>query len=310
MTRLAVALVALLLVCVPTVPAGATGASPEEGAKEVIVFFRSPTNPKSVFQLEVFPERGVAVVTTFEGVADLSGGAVAYAIAIPPASFDGSLNLDFPGLGTIVGTVTRDDPAGPAAQEKLCESNFPSEGAKFDGHLAFHGAGGYARWSTSEAPARIAPDCGAEPERENGPDDLFRHASEFGPVLDGPARIRFFAKGEVRHRIVEFIAWAGAHGSSTVEFDAVDREWLPGQIATVRWAKRTGVSLEKTVSIRGEATKPASVTFTPPGPYFFGKGIYRRRTGKLAGSLGARFLGLKLHLTPSPLPATFIDEVP
>ena len=56
-------------------------------------------------------------------------------------------------------------------------------------------------------------------------------------------------------------------------------------------------------------TKPKRATFTPPAP-FFGKGTYRRRTGKLTGSLGVRFLGLKLHLTASPIPATLTDEDP
>jgi hypothetical protein len=31
-------------------------------------------------------------------------------------------------------------------------------------------------------------------------------------------------------------------------------------------------------------------------------------TGKLTGSLGVRFLGLTLHLTPSPLKASLTDE--
>jgi hypothetical protein len=143
---------------------------------------------------------------------------------------------------------------------------------------------------------------------ENGPAALFRQFRELGLSLSGPAPIRFFAHAEVRHRIIEFIAWGGAHALNRAEFIAIDREWLPGEVATERWVKKDA-SLKKTVTLGGDATKPASAIFTPPAP-FFGKGTYRRRTGKLTGSLGVSFLGLKLHLTPSPLPATLTDEDP
>ncbi|HEX3360184.1 MAG TPA: hypothetical protein VHS74_04240 [Solirubrobacterales bacterium] len=74
--------------------------------------------------------------------------------------------------------------------------------------------------------------------------------------------------------------------------------------------RKTPASLKKTVALGPDTagpTGPANATFTPPAP-FFGKGTYRRSTGKLTGSLGVSFLGLKLHLTPSPLTATLADE--
>ena len=75
------------------------------------------------------------------------------------------------------------------------------------------------------------------------------------------------------------------------------------------------MSLKKTVAFGSNSTNPTSVTFTPPAPFFFfffffGKGTYRRSTGNLAGSIGARFLGLKLHVTPSPISAKLFDEEP
>jgi hypothetical protein len=303
----AVVLLALVLL-VGAIPASAraTAASPDGGAKEVSLYFRSPTNHRNVLQLQLFPAKGVAVVATYEDSRGEPRRGVAYAISIPAAPFDGSLDLSFPGLGEFVGTVTPGRSRGPAAQAKLCESDYPGEGATFEGHLAFRGAGGYGRWEASKAEAGILLACGIEPEKENGAAALFGHVAERGPPLSGPASIRFFAHGEVRHRFIEFIAWGG-HSSNSVEFVAVDREWLPGEVATERWAKRAPASLKKTVVFGGDAAKPASATFSPPAP-FSGKGTYRRRTGMLTGSLGVSFLGLKLHLTPSPITATLADE--
>jgi hypothetical protein len=284
-----------------------TAPPPDGDAKEVRLFLRSPTEHRSILELHVFPGKGVAVAHTYR-VEGISGRGVNYAIAIPPAPFDGALDLDFPGLGEIVGTVTADEPQGAAAQAKLCERSYPTEPAKFVGALTFRAAGEYGRWESSHAQVEVVLGCGAEPQAENGPDALFAHAAENTITLSGPAPIRFFAHGEVRHRFVEFIAWGG-RASDLVEFAALDREWLPGEVATERWAKKSPASLKKTVTLVGGARLPASATFTPPAP-FFGKGTYRRRTGRLTGSLGVNFLGLKLHLTPSPLRAALADEDP
>ncbi|HEX3360185.1 MAG TPA: hypothetical protein VHS74_04245 [Solirubrobacterales bacterium] len=106
------------------------------------IYFPSPTNHRNVLELHLFPAKGVAVVATYEG--ETNGGyarSVAYAMAIPSAPLDGSLDLNFPGLGSIVGTVTPDVPQTSAARAKVCRSNYPSEGAMFEGHLDFRGAG-------------------------------------------------------------------------------------------------------------------------------------------------------------------------
>jgi hypothetical protein len=311
----AAALVLSALVLVGVVPTCARAASvpPDGEAKEVDIYVPSPTNHRNVLELHLFPATGVAVVATYEGYTE--GGysrSVSYAIAIPPASFEGSLDLKFPGLGSVVGTVTPDAPQTSAARAKLCRSDNPSEGATFEGHLEFRGAGGYGSWEATTAETGILLACGGERKKENGSRALFGHVAELGPVLDGPAPIRLFAQGEARHRVIEFIAFAG-HSSNSAEFVAIDREWLPGEIATERWTKKAPVSMKKTVALgpdssgHANATGPANATFTPPAP-FFGKATYRRSTGKLTGSLGVSFLGLKLHLTPPPLTATLADE--
>jgi hypothetical protein len=304
-----VVLVALLAIGGIPARAGAASVAPEGEAKEVTIYLPSPTNHRFDLELHLFPAKGVAVVDTYQRVGAESLRGVAYAIAIPPAPFSGSLDLKFPGLGEVVGTVTPKFPREAGAEAKVCKSNYPSEAARFDGQLSFRGADGYASWQATEVGAVIVLACGAEQRRENGARYLFGQVSERGLVLSGPAPIQFYAKGEVRHRDVEFVAFAD-RSSDRVEFAAVDREWLHGDVATERWAKEDPVSLKKTVAFGSDSTKPASVTFNPPAPFFYGEGIYRRSTGNLAGSIGARFLGMKLHLTPSPIGAFLFDEEP
>jgi hypothetical protein len=315
--RAAAAVVLLALVLVGTTPASAraTGAPPDGEAKEVTIYFPRSTSHRKVWELHLFPAKGVAVVDTYDGGEDLlrTSRGVAYAIAIPPAPFDGSLELEFPGLGSVVGTVTPVNAPGSAAQAKRCGRSYPNEGGTFEGHLAFRGAGGYGSWKATKGPAGILLACGAESKKENGSDALFGHVAELGPVLSGPAPIRLFAQGEVRHRVVEFIAWAGK--DSDIQFVGIDREWLRGEVATERWVKKVAALRNEKLSLGPDSTEPASsngpanATFTPPAP-FFGKGTYRRSTGKLTGSLGVNFPGLKLHLTPSPLMAALVDEDP
>lgn len=299
----ALALLAVVLVCAIPASASATGTPPEGEAKEANLLFPSPTNHHFDLELHLFPAQGVAVVDTYEWSGNGGfEGRVSYAIATPPAPLDGALDLSFPGLGSIVGTVTPDVPRTSAARAKLCRRDYPTEGATFEGHLDFRGAGGYGRWEATKSPVEVVLACGTEPKKEDGSHALFVHVIELGPVLNGPAPIRLFAQGEVRHRVIEFIAWGG-QSSNSVELVAIDREWLPGEVATERWVKKGNASLKNIVALGPAAT------FTPPAP-FFGKGTYRRSTGKLSGSLAVSFLGLKLHLTPSPLTATLADEEP
>lgn len=289
--------------------AGATGVAPDGGVREVSFYFPSPTpNHRNVVQVQVFPGQGVAVAKTYEGAEELfkSGRGVAYAIAIPSVPFDGTLDLKFPGLGKFVGTITPENAPGSAAREKKCRSSYPIEGGRFKGHLAFRGAGGYGTWKATRAGVGILLACAGEPEKDNGTAALFGHLAELGPSFIGPAPIQFLARGEVGRRDVKVIVWAG-HSSIGVEFDAIDSEWLRGGVATERWVKVAPASRKETLALGFDSEGPTSATFTPPAP-FFGKGTYRRSTGKLTGSLGVSFLGLKLHLTPSPLMAALVDE--
>jgi hypothetical protein len=97
---------------------------PADGeAKEVTIYLPSPTNHSYVLELHLFPPKGVAVVDTYQRVGYESLRGVAYAIAIPTVPFDGSIELSFPGLGSVVGTVTPKEPQTSSARAKLRRSD-------------------------------------------------------------------------------------------------------------------------------------------------------------------------------------------
>ncbi|MFT3863880.1 MAG: hypothetical protein QM729_06380 [Solirubrobacterales bacterium] len=249
----------------------------------------------------------MAIARTYYGGHFEPTSGVYYATAIPAAPFDGSLDLDFPGLGQVVGTVTPTGIRGKAAEAKLCEENYPSESATFEGRIAFHGAGDPRRWRAKKVEASIVPDCGARLERRNGPASLFHHLGGFGPSFSGDF-IRFFAKAETRKRRVEFVA-VGDRSEDQGTLIAIDTEWVHGKIATQRWVKRFPKSFEGTVHFAQDDDEPSRVTVTPPAP-FFGRATYLRRTGKLTGSLGIHFPGLTVRLARPPAEVIFEDEEP
>jgi hypothetical protein len=77
-------------------------AEPPPRVGEISVYVFTPNDPeRHALELHVFPERGVAVLKTL--MSDERG--INYAIAIPKRPFEGSLDLNFPRLGKIVGKV-------------------------------------------------------------------------------------------------------------------------------------------------------------------------------------------------------------
>jgi hypothetical protein len=118
----AVALGTLALVGAIPATARAASVAPEGEAKEVTIYLPSPTNHRFDLELRLFPAEGVAVVDTYQRVGYEALRGVAYAIAIPPVPFSGSIDLSFPGLGSVVGTVTPYAPQTSAARAKARSS--------------------------------------------------------------------------------------------------------------------------------------------------------------------------------------------
>lgn len=297
----------LALLCVGVAPSSAAAGTASSGEVEnVSVYLPSPTNHRNVLSLEIFPAEGVAVARTYYGGRFEPTSGASYSVAIPAvAPFAGSLDLHFPGLGEVAGTVTPTETRGAAAETKLCEQRYPSESATFEGRIAFHGAGDPRRWRAQRAEASIVPGCGRRLERRNGPASLFHHLDGFGPSFSGDF-IRLFANGETRTRRTQFAA-VGDRYEDHGTLIAIDTEWVNGEIATQRWVKRFSKSFEATVHFAQDDDEPSRVTVTPPAP-FFGRGTYLRRTGKLTGSLGVHFPGLKVRLAHPPAEAIFEDE--
>jgi hypothetical protein len=308
MARLTIAILVVLL-CVTVAQSSAAGRPGSLGEVEkVSIYVRSPTNPRNALSLEIFPAEGVAVARTYYGPHFEPESGASYSVAIPVAPFDGSLDLDFPGLGEVTGEVTSTDTRGAAAEASLCEQKYPSESATFEGQIAFHGAGDARRWRTKKVEAWIVPACGARLERRNGSASLFHHLDGFGPSFSGDS-IRFFANGETKRRRTQFVAVGDLREDDASTLLAIDTEWLHGEIATQRWVKRYADSFEKVVRFAQDDDEPSRVTVTPPAP-FFGRATYSKRTGKLIGSLGVHFPGLTLRLAQPPAEVIFEDEEP
>jgi hypothetical protein len=303
--RLAVAVLFALLCVAFAAATAAGGAEPASDVYEVSIYLHSSTNPNNILSLEIFPAEGVAVAKTFYGreVADESGAT--YSMAITPARFDESLDLRFPGLGEVVGTVTPNKVRGPVAVAKLCEHPYGFENATFEGRIAFHGAGDPRRWRATAEEAAIVPACGVHLERHNGPASLFHHIGE-GPGFGG-AFVNFFANTESKTRQTQFAAVGDLRDGDPATLLAYDTEWLHDEIATQRWVKRYASSFAKVLHFPRKDTDPSRITVTPPAP-FYGRGTYLKRTGKLTGSLGVHFPGLKVRLAQPPAEVIFEDE--
>lgn len=304
---LAIAAVALLVASAE--PAQADAMVPAAG--HVQVSLQGPGNDyRHTLVFDLYPQRGIALVSTRQGEA-LSAGVLfadTYAVAIPKEPFEGSIDVDFPGVGEIVGAVVAKEATKPELPAKVCDGSPPVSHARFEGRIRFGGRGGYRPWAGHKAEASISPECRAPSGGKSEAEELFGAVAEFGPILPGPAGFRFFAGARPPGRVVEFIAFGnvwedGSYGT----FAAIDKEWLPGEIATERVVSRTTKAFLPGVEVDPDRAPPDHVTFAPPPP-FFGRATYRRRTGKLRGSLGVRFLGLSLRLAQRPMSARLEDE--
>jgi hypothetical protein len=306
-TGIVLAALAMVAGLAVALPAGAAAAEARPVEKVTVQIAATKGGHTHFLDLIVYPLRGLATVNTvIEDAHDPElGRGVAYAVAIPARPFEGSLDVTVPGLGEFVGTVSTEG-GGSEAAKKCRSGGRPEEFGTFTGQIDFHGAGGYESWSATRAEVGVTRHCTPHVAEPVTPEDVFGAAEELGPVLDGPAPFRFFAHS--RDRALEFIAWGTPYrDEGIVQFAALDREWLPGEVAVQRWVNRTGASLSATVAIGPGGDHPASVTFRPPHP-FFGTGHYIRGTHTLTGYLGANFLGLRLHLTRHPLNTVLEDE--
>jgi hypothetical protein len=290
----------LAVIAAPTTSAAAA----EAGKVEEVSLSVHPRKHwhKNVLFLAVYPQKGLATVSTVSNEFKLENRrGVAYAVAIPPQPFEGSLDVAVPGLGEFVGTV--DSGRGDAMIAKRCSSGSTrTEPATFEGRIEFRGAG-YGSWTATRGEAGITRSCGATTGKPVAPKELFSVIGGIGTMLPGPSSFRFFSRARDSSR--EFVAVGGR--GLRVSMIAVDREWLPGEVATQRWVSRWGVPYANALTIGPGGDHPTVVTFHPSAP-FFGTAVYRRASHSLSGSLGVNFPGLRMQLARPPLPAALEDE--
>jgi hypothetical protein len=308
---------ATLVAAVPTYASATnTEIEPAEETLELVVERRRPGSRPDllegthVLSLRVYPLRGIAVAFTASNSYDIENkSSVRYAEQIPKGPFDGHLDLHFKKLGTFVGDFVARESSTDHAPKGCTGPASTSQIGDIDGSIEFHG-GGYARWSTSHAFAfidrspRLHCKHGAAKPTPR-PKDLFGYVEGGYGSFNG---WRYALRARLRrpHRFTELAVFRYEAKRPIVNFDAATYEWLPGGIATGRFAYRSvpgGAHLEASHG----AYHPEHATLRPPKPYS-GVGIYTRSTHRLTGSLAVQFPGLKLRLGGRDTVANLLDE--
>jgi hypothetical protein len=266
---------------------------------------------RHVLALRVFPLRGVAVVLNETNDFDIENHeSVHYAERIPKGPFDGYLDLHFKGLGNFVGEfVPSESPRSSNPKGCSGQSGESASGA-LEGRVGFRG-GGFASWSATRAPTylkrsfRLRCRKGAA-ERQRLPKTLFGYV---GPGFGFFNHYRYLleARRKTAHRDLYLsVAKYETRKGGTVDSDATDFEWLPGEIATSRFVARSAHGDARLTASEG-GYHPEHAALRPPSP-FSGSGVYSRRTHRLTGSLAVEFPGLKLRIGGADTVANLRDE--
>jgi hypothetical protein len=291
-----IAVLGLALVCAVTAP-GASGL--EES--EVVYLEVTPRKEVRVW-LEVRPLVGVAVLKTWIGVSKHGGwrprnGIVGYAARIPEGPLEGKLDVQIPGVASIVGELT------PAA-----------EGLEFIGSFQFTGNGGYLRFESDHAAGRVlrGEEAACDGCHKVHP-DLFEYIADPFHFSNSNVGI-LFSELRSEGRASSFQATNFRYGAGA-GFQAQTLEWLPGHVAVNRT-----VELEKTFGaafkVGSKAEHPKSATVRPPAP-FSGSAVYHSggsvrspAGGKLTGSLSVDLFGVKVPLAGPSAKASLINFSP
>jgi hypothetical protein len=291
-----IAVLGLALVCAAMAPGASAAEEPE------VVFLEVTPRKEVRVWLEVRPLVGVAVVKALMGVSKKGveqprHGIVGYAARIPTGPLEGKLNVDIPGVASIVGDLT---PAG--------------EGLEFDGSFQFTGNGGYLSFEADHAfgEARNGRAAGCLGCRGAHP-GLFQYIADPLEFSNFNSQILF---SEVRseERVSGFQA-ANYRLDPGAGFKAQTIEWLPGHVAVSRTIE-IEKSAEAGFKVSSNAEHPKSATVRPPAP-FSGSAVYRRSgsirspgSGKLTGSLSADIFGVDVPLTGPKAKASLINFSP
>jgi hypothetical protein len=296
--RLCIAAAVVLLVW--ATPAGAEVQRPEERAYIVVHGGRG-------YDLVVglYPKRNVALLYAEKGEPEVKGArwsGAAYAIHPAPKAFEGGVKVSFGKLAKIRGRFVAEGPARISHRNRFCEGRNPvAESGHFQGRIVFKGEDGYSTVRAHRAfeyvsrSFRLRCKHGHAAKFQNRVPGLFGYLGS--PAGTFSNRDGTFLSARVRddqnHRVTEFFAFHHLFEQSST-FKAATLEWLPGEIAAMRWAEVWRVAVE-TFTLTPPERNPATAIVRPPAP-FEGEAAYSRASHRLEGDLSVSFPGLKLPL--------------
>jgi hypothetical protein len=251
----------------------------------------------------LYPRRNVAVVYAERGEPELKEArwsGAAYAVHPAPGAFEDGIDLDIGKVAKVQGHFIPDGPADAGHHSRFCDGRAPvSESGHFQGRIVFRGEGGYLRVRARRAEEHVSRSfrlrCkhGHAEKFKNLFPGLFGYlGSPAGTFSNRDGTILFVHTRDDR-RITEFAALHHLSEQSST-FKAATLEWLPGEVAAMRWAELWRVAVQ-TFTTSLPQLHPATATVRPLAP-FDGEATYSRATHGFEGDLSVDFPGLELPL--------------
>lgn len=277
---------------------------------------------------DIEPLLGVAVIWTETGPREGARkgrpwGAIGYATRTAVGPFEGKLDIEFPGFGSIVGELEPRPNEGGGSAVFGCEGGGTMEGQEFVGTISFTGVGGSPTVESERAKGRLERmselRCRRGGCRRGGGEGSSAGTGLFDTlelpprVLDGAQTDTLSSKITAPGHIASFEA-INRLGRDRLTLRAEAMERL-GPIAVARAVEVTGVP-GRAFEAGSKAEHPKSATVTPPAP-FSGSAVYRSAgsvrssaSGKLTGSLTVDLFGVKARLAGPHAKASLINLNP
>jgi hypothetical protein len=300
----------LFLATAAALLAGAAPASAEVQRPDETAYINLRTRQGFELVVGLYPKRNVAVLHVAKGMPEEKGSrwtGAAYAIHPPARAFEGGIDLRFGGLATVRGHFVPNGPAEAGRHNRFCEGRAPiSESGQFRGRIAFRGEDGYLKVDAGRAAEHITRSFKLRCERghaakfQNRIPGLFGYIESSAGAFSNRDGTILAARTREDRRIIEFFALHHLFEQSS-SFKAATLEWLPGEIAAMRWAEVWRVAVE-TFTVTPPEEHPASAVVRPPAP-FSGEATYSRASHSLEGNLRVAFPGLELPLASPPAEA-------
>jgi hypothetical protein len=279
----------------------AAAAEIQRSHEEVTIGF--PADDGFNVYVKLHPQKRVAVFGAEAGVGALRSGiwsSTSYVKRVPRRSFGDVVHVDFGPFGQIDGRFVAEGSPRIGHLSRFCRGRRPvSEFGRFVGKVDFRGDGGWLDASTRKASALVSRTFRLRCKKGHAADFDNPSPGLFGYV---PASTNFLSNNDgtylhsilrAENLVTEFMALEH-FSSDTVGFKAVAREWLPGEVATIR-SLEVESAPEPTLMLGGPEQRPVTVSAQPPLP-FTGAAEYTRGLGTLDGDLTASFLGKELPL--------------